>query len=261
MNGERISIGTRDLAGVFWRSFLLQASWNFERMQSLGFAFAMLPVLRRLYPDAAQYVSRVREHMTYFNTQPYMASFVLGAVSRREQDLAAGRRPPEDIAEIKTALAGPLGALGDGFFWGGIKPLAAVLAAAFLLPGMWWAPLFYLVFYNIWHVGARAWLLLLGYRSDGDISAFLGRYPLPAAAQVFKAMTLGVIGCLLGLAAFWMPNIRLAGSLAEAPQALLALTITMTLAAVLRKGGSPIKLMFILAVASLALTYAGVDLL
>ncbi|HWR73495.1 MAG TPA: PTS system mannose/fructose/sorbose family transporter subunit IID, partial [Nitrospirota bacterium] len=132
VNGEQRSIGTRELAGVFWRSFLLQASWSFERMQSLGFAFAMLPVLRKLNPDAAERASRVRDHMTYFNTQPYMASFVLGAASRREKELAAGRRPPEDIAEIKTALAGPLGALGDGFFWGGIKPLAAVLAVTLL---------------------------------------------------------------------------------------------------------------------------------
>ena len=229
-------------------------------MQSLGFSFAMLPVLRKLYPDAAERGSRIREYMTYFNTQPYMASFILGAASRREKDLAAGRRPPEDITEIKTALAGPLGALGDGLFWGGIKPLAAVLAVTLLLPGMWWAPLFYLVFYNIWHVGARIWLLILGYRSGGDIGAFLNRFPIPVAAQVFKAMTLGVIGCLLGFSSFWVPSAPPAGSLAEALQALLALMVTIALAAILRKGGSPIKLMFILAVASLALTYAGVDL-
>ncbi len=229
-------------------------------MQSLGFAFAMLPVIRRLYPDAAEGVSRVREHMTYFNTQPYMASFILGAAACREKELAEGRRTPEAIAEIKTALAGPLGALGDGFFWGGVKPLAAVLAVTLLLTGMWWAPLFYLALYNICHVGARVWLLILGYRSGGDIGAFLNRFPLPVAAQVFKAMTLGLIGCMIGLSAFWMPNVRLAGSLAEALQAFLALMVTMALVTALRMGGSPIKLMLILAVASLALTYAGVDL-
>ena len=31
------------------RSFLLQASWNFDRLQNLGFLYQLLPGLRRLY--------------------------------------------------------------------------------------------------------------------------------------------------------------------------------------------------------------------
>ena len=34
------------------RSFLHQASWNFERMQNLGFCYQLLPGLRRLYGAA-----------------------------------------------------------------------------------------------------------------------------------------------------------------------------------------------------------------
>ncbi len=49
-------------------------------MQSLGFAYAIEPVLRKLYPDQAEYESRLRIHLEYFNTQPYLASFILGAV-------------------------------------------------------------------------------------------------------------------------------------------------------------------------------------
>lgn len=228
-------------------------------MQSLGFAFSLLPVLRRLYPDREVRGSRIREHMAYFNTQPYMAAFILGAVSKREEALAEGNKRPEFVAEFKTTLAGPLGAVGDSFFWGGVRPLSAALSVAFLLPGMWWAPLFYLLFYNFWHLGGRIWLLSLGFRSGGDISVFLARFNLPMTAQVFKAMTLGVIGCLLGLSATWMPAIRPAGGLAEVPQAVLSLAATMGLVAVLRKWGSPIKLMLILAGVSLVLAYAGVD--
>ncbi|SUC27244.1 PTS system mannose-specific EIID component [Providencia rustigianii] len=40
-----------DIRGVFLRSNLLQGSWNFERMQALGFCYSMVPVIRRLYPD------------------------------------------------------------------------------------------------------------------------------------------------------------------------------------------------------------------
>lgn len=33
-----------DIRGVFLRSNLLQGSWNFERMQALGFCYSMVPL-------------------------------------------------------------------------------------------------------------------------------------------------------------------------------------------------------------------------
>lgn len=40
-----------DIRGVFIRSNLFQGSWNFERMQALGFCFSMVPAIKRLYPE------------------------------------------------------------------------------------------------------------------------------------------------------------------------------------------------------------------
>jgi mannose/fructose/N-acetylgalactosamine-specific phosphotransferase system component IID len=71
-------IGTGDLLTVFWRSLLIQASWSYDGMQSLGFSYALLPVLKKLYPDRAEFEARLRLHMEYFNTQPYLAAFILG---------------------------------------------------------------------------------------------------------------------------------------------------------------------------------------
>ncbi len=227
-------------------------------MQSLGFAYAMLPVLRRLYPDRSARAPRIAEHMEYFNTQPYFASFILGAAARKEQDRASGLNPAGDIGGLKTALAGPLGALGDGFFWAGVNPLAASLAVAFLMPGSWWAPFFFLIFYNVWHVGVRSELLLLGFRSGGDVSAFMRRFSFSRMAQVFKTMTLAVIGCMVGLVYAWAPRFRLPGDFPELVQAFTALIISLLLVAALRKGGSPIKLMLLLAAVSLILVSIGV---
>src|SRR5512143_4202991 len=161
---------------VFWKSFLIQASWSFDHMQSLGFAYAIQPVLRKLYPDQDEYESRLRIHMEYFNTQPYLASFILGAVARMEQDRALGRNSSTDVSSLKRALMAPLGALGDSFFWGSLKPLAAVIAVAMLLAGAWWAPLLFLALYNVVHVGLRAGLVFAGYATRGDVAAILGRY-------------------------------------------------------------------------------------
>ncbi|WP_220515000.1 PTS system mannose/fructose/sorbose family transporter subunit IID, partial [Streptococcus pneumoniae] len=40
-----------ELKKVFKRSFMYGSSWNYERMQNLGFLYTILPVLKKLYPD------------------------------------------------------------------------------------------------------------------------------------------------------------------------------------------------------------------
>ncbi|MFM2490159.1 PTS system mannose/fructose/sorbose family transporter subunit IID [Enterococcus avium] len=38
-----------DLKKICIRSCALEASWNFERQQHMGFAFAMMPALEKIY--------------------------------------------------------------------------------------------------------------------------------------------------------------------------------------------------------------------
>ena len=49
MNEPRIPWPT--LLRVYFLSFLLQASWNFEKLQNLGFFYLVLPGLRSIYGD------------------------------------------------------------------------------------------------------------------------------------------------------------------------------------------------------------------
>ena len=228
-------------------------------MQSLGFAYAIEPVLRRLYPDREEYLSRLKLHLEYFNTQPYLAAFILGAAARKEEERASGRDREADVIGMKNALMAPLGALGDSFFWGALLPLAAVIAVALLLAGSWWAPALFLVLYNIWHVRLRASVLVWGYRSAGDAVALMARYRFTKMAKLFKAVSLAVAGGLLGMAASWKPEFRLQLPAPGFVTAAGGLAITLVLVVVLRKGGSPVKLMLGLAGICLALAYAGVD--
>ena len=48
---KKLKLDKSDIRSIFWRSGFLQASWNFERMQALGFAFQMVPAIKKLYPD------------------------------------------------------------------------------------------------------------------------------------------------------------------------------------------------------------------
>lgn len=57
-----------DIRGVFLRSNLFQGSWNFERMQALGFCFSMVPAIRRLYPENNEARKQaIRRHLEFFN--------------------------------------------------------------------------------------------------------------------------------------------------------------------------------------------------
>jgi len=227
-------------------------------MQSLGFAFAIEPVLRKLYPEQAEYESRLRIHLEYFNTQPYFASFILGAVVRIEEDRSFGRKVSEDVSSLKSALMAPLGALGDTFFWGALKPFTAVVAVALLMTGHWWAPLLFLVFYNVWHVGLRAGMLFWGYRSGGDAMALMARHSLMNIAKRLKLITLTVLGGIIGMVPDWRTEFQPAVSMPLLQMAFVWLVVSLILVVILRRGGSPIKLMLGLAALCLALSYAGV---
>lgn len=227
-------------------------------MQSIGFAYSIEPALRKLYPDPAEYESRICLHLEYFNTQPFLASYILGAVIRMEEDRAMGRNAGGDVTALKAALMAPLGALGDSFFWGALKPLAAVVAVALLMTGYWWAPLVFLVFYNTWHVGLRAGMLFWGYQSGGDAVALMTRYSLMKTSKRFKLITLTVLGGILGMVPGWRLEFQPMVNGSFLLVALVWLAITTALVAIFRRGGSPIQLMIGLAACCLALAYAGV---
>ncbi len=226
-------------------------------MQTIGFAYALDPVLRKLYPDRGEFEKRLKAHMDYFNTQPYFASFILGAAVRLEEDRASGRNADADIAGLKATLMAPLGALGDSFFWGALKPMAAAIAVAAIMTGSWWAPLLFLAIFNAWHIGLRLKMLFWGYANGGDAVALMARYGFTRVAKRFKIISLASLGGILGLMPLWSPEFKLAPS-ASASLMLSGLVITLVLVAFVRRGGSPVKLMLGLAAICFALAYAGV---
>jgi len=96
-------------------------------MQNVGFAYAILPALLEIWagqPEEAQ--KSVKRHLEFFNTHPVMGAVVLGAGVRFEEKAAAGEGNPADVGAFKMGLMGSLGAIGDAFFWGALRPMASV---------------------------------------------------------------------------------------------------------------------------------------
>lgn len=118
---------------VFYRLLLLQATWSFERMQGLGFAWALQPWLERLYPDAEVLRKALERHSEYFNTQPYVASLIVGLTCRLEEHAAVLPLDQREAAyarlhAVKNALGSSLAGMGDAFFWTALRPAAAACA-------------------------------------------------------------------------------------------------------------------------------------
>jgi mannose/fructose/N-acetylgalactosamine-specific phosphotransferase system component IID len=159
---------------------------------------------------------------------------------------------------MKNTLMAPLGALGDSFFWGSLKPVLIIIAVVLLLAGAWWAPLLFFILYNCLHLLIRWRVMVWGYRSAGDLLSLMNRYHFTRMARVFKKMSLAVLGVMLALVPVWSPEFRLVFPGPGFVHSIAGLAIMLVLVAAQRKEGSPVKLMLGLAAVCLALAYAGV---
>lgn len=183
---------------IWLRLLLLQASWNFERHQGLGFFYALLPGLKKLY-SGDQLLEVARRYVGYFNTHPYLTPLVAGAVLRLEEELANGNAPPVDVDDFKEIVAAPYAAIGDALFWGGLRPLAAGIGLFFAIKGLLWAPLVFLLIFNLVPFWFRGVFFIRGYRQGLKSVEFIQQHQLPDWAIHTKEAAVIVLG---GLSAF-----------------------------------------------------------
>ncbi len=192
-------IGRVTLLRVFWRSLFLQAVWNPEGMQNLGFAYALYPALKKLYPEPAQLEAAANRHLQFFNCHPYAAALIVGGAVQHEERIARGQEPPEKVSAFKAALMGPLAALGDGFFWLSLQPACGALA---VLAGLFldlWAVLVYLLVYNAIHLVLRGWFFAAGYRRGDAVIRVLSSAKLPQKGDWLRRVAAVACGAVAGV--------------------------------------------------------------
>jgi len=245
---SRITNGV--LLKVFFRSFLLQASWNFERMQNLGALFVLAPALRRLY-DRETLPAAFRRHLAYFNTHPYMACPVLGASLALEDKAARGESGSLGVEEFKGMIMAPYAAMGDAFFWGGMRPLAAGVGLFFAAKGSLWAPLVFLLFFNLPHLWLRGVGLFRGFRLGVRVVDIIQRHRIPDLAVRCKEATIVLLGAFSAYLVFQGAQEReLAGG-----WGLLLMPLMVGLVVLVRRGWS--TLFLVLSGAGLVLALTG----
>lgn len=187
------------LGRALLRLLTVQGSWNYERMQGVGFGVAEEPLLRDL--PKGDYPAALARGSHFFNAHPYLCGLAVGAAARAEHDGTT----PDQVERLRVALCGPLGAVGDQLVWAGWLPLNSGLALAGVALGFgWWAIVGFLLLYNIGHMSLRWWALSAGWKWGVQVATAL-RHPalLRAAALVRPGMALAM-GAALPLAAGYL---------------------------------------------------------
>lgn len=158
------SFTANDFKGMNLRSFLIGGNLNYERYLGLGFAYAMLPILKKLYKgeDLQEAVTR---HTEFYNTHPWMHNLILGMTMALEEQRSLGGGVTTDaITATKAALMGPTAGFGDSFFKGVVVTLTGAFAASLALDGNWIAPIVFIVPNLIILILIRWYGLVYGYR-------------------------------------------------------------------------------------------------
>ncbi|QII81425.1 PTS system mannose/fructose/sorbose family transporter subunit IID [Jeotgalibaca arthritidis] len=198
MTENNYKLTKKDRLKVFWRSQFLQASWNFERMQNVGWAYAMIPALKKLYTTKEDRAQALKRHLEFFNTHPYLASPVLGVTLTLEEEKAAGREIDNAaIQGVKIGMMGPLAGVGDPIFWGTLRPVLGAFAASLALSENWMGPIIFFLAWNIIRMAFLWYSQEFGYVQGGNIAQNLAGGLMQKLTQGASVLGMFIMGVLV----------------------------------------------------------------
>lgn len=135
MTKQKNTLDRKTINKVFIRNlFGLQWGWNYEKMQGLGYAWVMMPALKRIYKDDPQGMkTALAMQLGYFNTAQAMSHLIIGADMALEEEL--GAESESVVASLKTGLMGPFAGVGDTLFIAIYRAVVFSIASYIALEG------------------------------------------------------------------------------------------------------------------------------
>lgn len=168
---EKLQLSQSDRRKVWWRLTFLQGSWNYERMQNLGWAYALMPAIKKLYTTKEDRVAALGRHLEFFNTHPYVAAPIMGVTMALEEERANGAEIDDTaIQGVKIGMMGPLAGVGDPVFWYTIRPILGALGASLALAGNIMGPIIFFLGWNIIRMAFLWYTQEIGYRAGSNIT-------------------------------------------------------------------------------------------
>ena len=195
---KKIQLSKKDRFSVAFRHQYLQGSWNYERMQNGGWAFSIIPAIKKLYPNKEDQVAALQRHLEFYNTHPYVSSPVMGVTLALEEERANGV-PVEDAAiqGVKIGMMGPLAGVGDPVFWFTARPILGALGASLALGGSIAGPLLFFFVWNIMRFGFMWYTQEFGYKVGTTITKDLSGGLLGKITQGASILGMFIIGALV----------------------------------------------------------------
>lgn len=197
-SNDKIKLSKADRRSVMLRSQFLQGSWNYERMQNGGWAYSLIPALKKLYPNKDDASAALKRHLEFFNTHPYIAAPILGVTLALEEERANGAQIDDAaIQGVKVGMMGPLAGIGDPVFWFTVRPILGAIAASLATGGSVIAPLFFFLVWNIIRVAFLWYTQEFGYQKGSEITKDLSGGILQTITKGASILGMFVMGILV----------------------------------------------------------------
>lgn len=195
---EKLQLSKSDRKKVWWRSTFLQGSWNYERMQNGGWAFAMIPAIKRLYKTKEERSAALKRHLEFFNTHPYVASPILGVTLALEEERSNGTEVDDiTIQGVKVGMMGPLAGIGDPVFWFTVRPILGALGASLAINGNILGPIIFFVAWNLIRMAFTWYTQEFGYKVGSSITDDLSGGLLQDITRGASILGMFILGALV----------------------------------------------------------------
>ncbi len=149
---------------MFWRQFTSQCSQSYDKMMAMGFMYTIEKPLRKIYPNDEDYYAALERHTEFFNITPHVLPFVAGLTVSMEEEAARDKNfDTSSINAMKVGLMGPLSGIGDSFYWGTFRVVAAGIGIGIAATGNPLGPIVYALLYSAVNVITRLILPRIGY--------------------------------------------------------------------------------------------------
>lgn len=181
-----------DLLKAFWRYFwTFQFAWNYERMQSVSYCWAMLPIIKKTRPDPEEFKEAFITNLNFFNTNPVVgAPLIMGGHAALEEAGAS----LDTIEGFKVGLMGPLAGVGDSLVWALYNSIVFSIGATMALDGNIMGPIltWLLIFFP--YLAVRYWQFFWAYRQGTELVTRLGGGAIRRLTEAATLVGLIVIG-------------------------------------------------------------------
>ncbi len=194
---QTVKLRKSDLVKHWLLGYSSETCYNYERLQALGTANAMVPIVRRLYKTKEEQAKALKKYMVFFNTEPsYIGTVIHGVAASMEEQAANGEDiSAEEINSVRTGLMGPMAGIGDTVSQGIVYPILAGLACSLALAGNIMGPVIFEIAYKLIMLTMGYSMYMMGYKQGKSaILKFLKAGTLNKITDVFSIIGLMVVG-------------------------------------------------------------------